>query len=143
MYNLRKTSSSKIYGINRVMLGIMFMMTGFMKLALPDYGHAWSIQLHEAGFPFYELIYWGVPIVEFIIGTIILLGYYARIGALLVIPIMVVAVYVHLTVTDPGAFPSQPQMPIMPVIALMMAGLLWVRGSGSWSFDIQTQLRKV
>lgn len=56
MYNLRKTSSSKIYGINRVMLGIMFMMTGFMKLALPDYGHAWSIQLHEAGFPFYELI---------------------------------------------------------------------------------------
>lgn len=141
MYNLRNTFPNKWVGINRVVLGIMFMMTGFMKLALSKYGQAWSIQLIEAKFPFYDLIYWGIPILEIGIGIIMLFGYYARIGALFVIPIMLVAIYVHLTVFNPGAFPAQPQLPIMPIVALMMALALLIKGSGSWSMDLQMRAR--
>lgn len=143
MYKLRKTTPGTFTAINRLMLGVMFMMTGFMKLALPAYGHAWSIQLHEAAFPFYDLVYTGVPLLELLIGVLLVLGFYARIGALVVIPVMLVAIYVHLTVTDPGAFPSQPQAPIVPVMALLMALVVLVRGSGSWSMDLKPVLRKV
>lgn len=139
MYDFRKTFPSKWVGINRIMLGIMFIMTGFMKLALAEYGQAWSIQLVEAKFPFYDLIYWGIPILEICIGIIMLLGYYARIGALLVIPIMLVAIYVHVTVFNLGAFPAQPQLPIIPVATLIMASALLIKGSGNWSMDLRSR----
>ncbi|MDD2791667.1 MAG: DoxX family membrane protein [Sediminibacterium sp.] len=143
MYYLRKTLPSKMVGINRIMLGIMFIMTGFMKLALTNYGQAWSIQLTEAKFPFYNMLYWGIPILEICIGIIILIGYYARIGALFVIPIMLVAIYVHVTVFNPGAFPAQPQLPIIPITTLLMASVLLVQGSGSWSIDLKLSSRQL
>ena len=91
------------------MLGIIFIMTGTMKLAFADFGTAWSIQLIEAEIPLYTLNYWFVPIFEISLGIVLILGYYARIGALMVLPVMLVAIYVHLTVNNPAAFPDQPQ----------------------------------
>ena len=48
MRNLRQTFPNTFVGIIRIMLGIIFIMTGTMKLTLADFGAAWSIQLIEA-----------------------------------------------------------------------------------------------
>lgn len=143
MKNLRQTFPNKFVGITRIMLGIIFLMTGLMKLTLADYGAAWSIQLIEAKIPLYTFNYWFVPIFETIIGAFLLLGYYTRIGTLLVLPIMFVAIYVHLTVTNPEAFPSQPQEPYMPIAVVMMAIVVIIKGGGNWSIDLKYQKKSL
>lgn len=135
MKQSKQSLSSTIIGILRIMLGVIFMMTGLMKLTMPDYGEAWSIQLVEAQIPFYGFTYYFVPIFEVVLGMILFIGYRSRIAALMIFPIMLVAVYVHLTVTNPGAFPSQPQAPYMPVAVMMMAFVIVIKGSGKWSMD--------
>ena len=79
---LRQTSHSYWLGIIRIMLGIIFLMTGIMKLTFAEFGSAWSIQLIEAEIPFYAINFWLVPVLEFILGIILLTGYYSRIGYL-------------------------------------------------------------
>ncbi len=138
MNNLKQTSPNKFVGILRILLGVLFIMTGLMKLFMADYGEAWSIQLLEAEIPLYTFNYWFVPILETILGLFLLLGSHSRISALLVLPIMFVAIYVHLTVTDPGAFPSQPQEPYMPIVVILMALIVIIKGAGNWSLDLRS-----
>ncbi len=138
--NLRQTFPNVFIGIIRVMLGIIFIMTGTMKLTLSDFGAAWSIQLIEAEIPFYTLNYWFVPVFEIILGIVLLLGYYSRIGALMVLPIMFVAIYVHLTAINPAAFPAQPQEPYIPIAIIIMAVIIIWKGGGNWSMDLKSQL---
>ena len=138
MKNLRQTFPNKLIGFIRIMLGIIFIMTGVMKLTMADYGAAWSIQLIEAQIPLYTFNYWFVPVLELILGLFLLVGRHSRISAFLVLPIMLVAVYVHLTVTNPGAFPSQPQEPYMPIAVIMMALVIIIKGSGNWSLDLKS-----
>ena len=138
MKNLRQTEPDKLTGILRIMLGVIFLMTGAMKLTLAEFGAAWSLQLTEAEIPFYTLNYWMVPIFEIILGTILLLGYYSRIGASMVLPLMFVAIYVHITVSNPAAFPAQPQEPIIPIAVIMMAVIIMWKGAGNWSMDLKS-----
>ncbi len=140
MKNLRATEPNKWIGIIRIMLGVIFLMTGTMKLTLPEFGAAWSIQLIEAEIPFYTLNYWSVPVLEILIGMILLVGYYSRIGALMVLPLMLVAIYVHLTVANPAAFPAQPQEPYIPIAVIIMALIVLRKGGASWSWDLKSQL---
>ena len=140
MKKLRQTSPNKLIGGIRLMLGIIFIMTGSMKLFLEDFGAAWSIQLIEAEIPFYTLNFLFVPVFEIFLGIILLLGYYSRIGALMVLPIMFVAIYVHLTVINPAAFPAQPQEPYIPIAIIIMAVIIIWKGGGNWSMDLKSQL---
>jgi putative oxidoreductase len=140
MKNLRETVPNKWIGIIRIMLGVIFLMTGTMKLTLAEFGAAWSIQLIEAEIPFYTLNYWSVPVLEILIGMILLVGYYSRIGALMVLPLMLVALYVHLTVINPAAFPAQPQEPYIPIVVIIMALFVLKKGGARWSLDLKTQL---
>jgi uncharacterized membrane protein YphA (DoxX/SURF4 family) len=136
-FKIRETKDSKLIGSARIMLGIIFLMTGVMKLAFSRFGAAWSIQLVEAEIPLYGFVVWFIPVIEIGIGIVLLSGYFTRIGALIVLPIMLVGIYVHLTVSNPGAFPAQPQLPIVPVMVLAMALPVLIRGGGSWSRDLR------
>jgi putative oxidoreductase len=138
MKNLRKTFPNKLVGVLRLMLGIIFIMTGMMKLTLADFGAAWSIQLIEAEIPFYTLNYWFVPVFETILGIVLLLGYYSRIAALMILPVMLVAIYVHITVSNPAAFPAQPQEPYVPIAVIIMALIIIMKGGGKWSMDLNS-----
>ena len=138
MKALRQTSSNKWVGAIRMMLGIIFLMTGTMKLTLDEFGSAWAIQLIEAKIPLLTFNLWFVPVFEIILGVILLVGYYTRISAIMIIPIMFVAIYVHLTVINPAAFPAQPQEPIVPVAIIIMALIVFVKGGGRWSNDLRT-----
>lgn len=135
-YLARETKTNKTIGSARIMLGVIFMMTGVMKLALSKFGAAWSIQLVEANIPLYGLVVWFIPVLEICLGAILLLGYFTRLAALIVLPIMMVGIYVHLTVSNPEAFPAQPQLPIVPIMVIGIAIPVFIKGGGSWSKDL-------
>ena len=134
---IKQTKSSVSTGIMRILLGVIFIMTGVMKISLEEFGNAWSIQLIEAGIPFYTFNLWFVPFFEIFLGIILLLGFYSRVGALMILPVMFVAIYVHLTVSNPAAFPAQPQDPYIPIIIIVMALIVLKKGGGNWSKDLK------
>ena len=134
---LRKTTDDKLGGTIRVFLGILFLMTGAMKLLVPALAEAWSGQLIAAELPFYTLSRWTVPFVEMAVGTLLLVGAYARVAGVVVTGIMLVATYVHLKVDDPALFPLQPSEPIIPLVVVALTAYLLWRGAGAWSKDLK------
>ena len=136
--SLRKTTDDKLAGGIRVFVGILFVMTGVMKLAVPMLGEAFSGQLIAAGLPFYELNVRLVPFVEIIAGATMLAGFFTRLVSLLIIGMMVVATYVHIVADDPSLFPLQPSEPIIPLAVIAMSAYLLWRGGGAWSADLRS-----
>ena len=112
-------------------------MTGLMKLFVPVLGQAFSGQLIAANIPFYTFNVWFVPITEVVIGVLLLLGLFSRIGSLVAINMMLVAAYVHLVVNNPALFPLQPEEPIIPLITIVVAVYVLWRGGGTWSLDLK------
>ena len=134
---IRNTSNNKLVGAVRIGLGILFLMTGAMKLLVPVLAEAWSGQLLAAELPFYEINRWMVPFLEMALGALLLVGAYARPAAAMVIGIMAVATYVHLTVDDPELFPLQPSEPFIPLVVIVLAVYIMWRGAGAWSGDLK------
>ena len=140
LVKLRSTKPDKLLGIVRIFLGIMFFSTGIMKFTFPMLWEAWSGQLIHSNLPFYTLTLYTIPVIEMTIGILLLVGYYSRVAALVVIPLMTVATYVHLVVNDPNLFPLQPDEPIIPIVAILMAGHVAWHGGGSWSKDLKSSI---
>lgn len=136
------TRREKLLGGVRIALGILFLMTGLMKLFIPDLRAAFSGQLTAANIPFHDFNMWFVPMTETAVGLLLLYGLFSRIGGLVVIGLMLVATYVHLIVTDPALFPLQPTEPIIPIIAIGAAVYVLWRGGGHWSADLKWSNRE-
>ena len=135
---IQRTTDSKSAGVVRLLLSLVFLMTGAMKLLVPQLAAAWSGQLIAAELPFYELSRWTVPFLELLLGVVLAIGILVRPAVVTVMGIMVVATYVHLVVDDPSLFPLQPKEPIIPgMVMLGSAYLLW-RGGGAWSRDLKS-----
>ena len=132
---LQKTTNNKLAGSIRILLAVLFLMTGAMKLLVPMLGEAWSGQLLAANLPFYTLTRWAVPFLEIMLGLVLAAGLFMRLAVVAVMGVMVAATYVHLVVDDPTLFPLQPNEPIIPLIVLMMSLYLLWRGAGAWSLD--------
>ena len=135
--NLQTTTNSTLVAGVRLMLGLIFVMTGAMKLLVPMLGEAWLGQLLAADLPLVEWTRWSVPFIEIILGVALLFGLYARPAVLAVMGIMVVATYVHLVVDDPELFPLQPSEPIIPIAVFLMSIYVLLKGAGAWSADLQ------
>jgi uncharacterized membrane protein YphA (DoxX/SURF4 family) len=108
-----------------------------MKLLVPRLSDAWSGQLQAVALPLYSITLWLVPILEILLGILLLLGASTRIAASIVIVIMMVATYVHIVVDDPALFPLQPNEPIIPLIVIALCAYLLWRGGGAWSLDLR------
>jgi uncharacterized membrane protein YphA (DoxX/SURF4 family) len=134
---IQTTTDSRPAGVIRLMLAVVFLMTGPMKLLVPQLAEAWSGQLIAAGLPFYELSRWTVPFLELSLGVILAIGLLVRPAVLAVIGIMIVATYVHVVVDDPSLFPLQPEEPIIPVMVMLGSAYVLWRGGGSWSRDLK------
>lgn len=132
---IRATTTDKLAAGVRLMLAIIFLMTGPMKLIVPQLAEAWAGQLLAAQVPFYEISRWSVPFLELILGLILAVGFFARPGVVVVIGIMIVATYVHSVVDNPSLFPLQPKEPIIPLIVIVMSIFILWRGAGAWSMD--------
>ena len=135
--DLRRTTHDRLGGSIRIFLGVLFLMTGAMKLLVPMLAQAWSGQLIAAELPFYALSRWSVPFVEMAVGALLLVGAYARLAGVVVIGFMVVATYVHLRVDDPALFPLQPSEPIIPLVVIALTAYVLWRGAGAWSKDLK------
>lgn len=135
---IQTTTNSKLAGGVRLLLALIFLMTGTMKLVVPRLAEAWSGQLIAAELPFYELSRWSVPFLEILLGILLAIGLFARPAAIVVIGIMTVATYVHVVVDDPSLFPLQPSEPIIPLLVMLGSVYLLWRGAGSWSRDLRS-----
>ncbi len=134
---IRQTSGDKLAGSIRILLAVLFLMTGAMKLLVPMLAEAWSGQLLAANIPLYEVSRWTVPFIELALGAVLAVGTYVRPAAVVVMGIMMVATYVHLVVDDPSLFPLQPSEPIIPLIVIAMSVYVLCRGAGAWSLDLR------
>lgn len=134
--SLQNTDDNKLAGSIRLILAVLFVMTGTMKLVVPMLAEAWSGQLLASGLPFYELSRWSVPFVEILVGVVLGVGLFVRPATVVVIGIMAVATYVHVAVDDPSLFPLQPSEPTIPLVVIAMGLYLLRKGGGSWSRDL-------
>jgi putative oxidoreductase len=134
---LRQTRASSSAAAIRIFLGLLFLMTGVMKFAIPDLRAAFSGQLTAAGIPFHSLNMWVVPAAEIGVGILFLLGFLSRLASISAVLMMVVATYVHLVVDDPALFPLQPEEPIIPIAVIALCIYVLWTGSGSWSLDLR------
>jgi uncharacterized membrane protein YphA (DoxX/SURF4 family) len=134
---VRRTNDDKVAGTVRRFLGMLFVLAGLTKIFIPMLAHSWAGQLEAANIPFDALNLWLVPVLEMFIGILLILGSSTRIAAALVVPIMLVAIYVHIVVDDPAMFPFQPRLPIVPVVLLVLSLFLLWRGGGAWSIDLK------
>ena len=135
--SIRSTRNDRVAGGIRIGLGILFVMTGVMKVAVPSLGEAFAGQLAGANIPFQDLNRWAVPFVEMAIGGALLIGFHTRLATVVVYSIMIVGTYVHLVVDDPSLFPLQPEQPIIPVVVMVLSVYVLVRGGGSGSSDLR------
>ena len=134
---LRKTSSNKLGGMLRILLGFVFFMAGILKVVVPSLGQAFSGQLIAAGIPLGGIVFFTFPIVEAMLGFLLVFGFHTRLSAAAAAVSMVVATYVHVAVEDPALFPLQPVEPIGPLVLLAIALYLLWRGGGAWSIDLK------
>ena len=137
LQRIRRTQPDGIANAIRIVLGVIFVMTGAMKLVVPMLAAAWAGQLAAAEIPLPELNRCMVPFIEMGVGVALLVGFYTRLATLLVLNIMVVATYVHLVVHDRALFPLQPAQPIIPALVILLALYLLAKGGGSGSLDLR------
>ncbi len=137
MVAIRKTSDDKLAGGIRLLLAMLFLMTGVMKLVVPTLAEAWSGQLLAAGLPLYSVTRWTMPFVEIGVGAVLGVGAFARLAGIVVVGIMLAATYVHVVVDDPTLFPLQPSEPIIPLVVLALTVYILWRGAGAWSLDLR------
>ena len=133
---LRKTSNNRMGGVLRLMLGFMFVMAGILKVVVPSLGQAFSGQLIAANIPLQGIVLFTFPIVEMVLGVLLVVGFHARLSAAAAAISMVVATYVHAVVKDPSLFPLQPVEPIGPLVLLAIALYVLWAGAGAWSIDL-------
>lgn len=139
---VKNTSASRIVAGVRILVGVIVLSTGVMKYAVPMLWEAWSRQLVAADLPLYSLTLWTVPALEIVLGIALVLGIHARLAAMAVSGVMVVATYVHLTVSDPTVFPLQPHLPIAPLMVLAMALVVVAKGTGAFRKESADALRQ-
>ncbi len=137
MVAIRKTSDDRLAGGIRLLLAMLFLMTGVMKLVVPMLAEAWSGQLLAAGLPLYSVTWRTVPFVEIGVGAVLGVGVFAQLAGIVVVGIMLAATYVHVVVDDPTLFPLQPSEPIIPLVVLVLTVYLLWRGAGAWSLDLR------
>jgi len=135
--DIRKTSDNKMAGSIRILLAVLFLMTGAMKLLIPVLAEAWSGQLLAANIPLHTVSRWTVPFLEMALGAVLAVGAFVRPVAVVVMGIMMVVTYVHLVVDDPSLFPLQPSEPIIPLIVIAMSVYVLWRGAGARSLDLR------
>ena len=135
--SIRSTRNDRAAAGIRIGLGVLFVMTGVMKVVVPSLGAAFAGQLAAANIPFQDLNRWVLPFIEMAIGGALLIGFYTRLATLVVFSIMMVGTYVHLVVDDPSLFPIQPEQPIIPAVVMVLSVYVLFRGGGSGSSDLR------
>jgi uncharacterized membrane protein YphA (DoxX/SURF4 family) len=98
----KKTAEDKLTRGVRLLLALMFVMTGAMKLFVPSLRDAFAGQLEAAHPPLQSLARSVVPYAEIALGVLLALGVVTRLAAAGIIFLMAGATYIHVVVHDPS-----------------------------------------
>jgi uncharacterized membrane protein YphA (DoxX/SURF4 family) len=93
-----------------------------------------------ANIPFYQVNLYLVPALEMAAGILLVSGYFARFGGLIVVVMAVPAIYIHWNV-DPKLLPLDIKFPVFPLTALVMGIMILWKGGGAWSRDLYSTKR--
>lgn len=132
--SIRSTQSLIRLLVARLIAGVPLAFFGTMKFLSEGTQTNFQATLDLAGFPQPDLLIFVAAIVEVVGGILLLTGWYARIGALLAVAEMLVALYVHLTV-DFSLAPAGGPPHWLPVTVLLSALLVLWKGGGRGSLD--------
>ena len=117
----KKTAEDKLTRGVRLLLALMFVMTGAMKLFVPSLRDAFAGQMEATDLPLRSFAQSVVPYVEIALGVLLALGVVTRLAVTGIIFLMAGATYVHLVVHDPSLFPLQPSLPIIPIVVIAIS----------------------
>ena len=128
----RRTRPHRHLLIPRIVAGVPLLGIGLMHLVAEGFGMRPLVE--AAGLPLASLVAPLAVTVEIVTGASLLLGAWVRLGALLAIPVIAVAVYAHLAI---DAWPNgggEPPLALPLVVMACAAYVIW-RGAGRWSLD--------
>jgi uncharacterized membrane protein YphA (DoxX/SURF4 family) len=139
-----KTTDHKFVIVPRLLAGLPLLGFGLLHFVKPD--HFREI-LIASKIPMIELNMYAAPAAEVLGGLLLLFGLYARVGGLLGIGTMAVAIYTTIVfsgmaVADlPGGLTEIPKVPPLPLpVMITVASLVVVvLGGGAWSLDWKNQ----
>jgi putative oxidoreductase len=118
----------------RVLLAILFVMSGIGKVAAPGMTLAY---IKAAGLPFAPLALGGSAVVELVGGTVLILGYRTRLAAMALAGFSVVAaMFFH------SNFADQNQMIHFLKNVAIAGGLLQVAAFGGGGFSLDARERR-
>ncbi|HVM14456.1 MAG TPA: DoxX family protein [Egibacteraceae bacterium] len=136
---LRATAPRRHVLLARVVSGVPLLGIGIVHVVDPT--SPMRPLVEAAGFPLAAVIAPVAVAVEILAGLSLLLGLWARLGALLAIPTMLGAVYAHLVISVwPNGSDREPPL-VLPIAVALAAGYVVWRGAGRWSRDNRTQPR--
>ena len=128
MKNLRKTTPARHLTFIRIVSAMPLLAIGTQHLIgmVPM-----EPILEGAGFPLVSFFAITVPVLEVLMGLALVVGFYARVGALISLGIMVGAIYAHL-VHD---WADEPVLLLPVAVLLGTLQVLW-SGAGAFSSDL-------
>ncbi len=139
-FHQNSTLPSKLVGVYRICLGITFLVLGSLKSFDDTFKSIWATQLLELNAPFFSLFYNLLPVYETVLGAVLLVGFYSRLCAILILPILALAIYTQATVINPGATYFGTYEAFYPSLGIMMDLIILLYGGGRWSMDHRRQM---
>lgn len=145
--NITKTSGYKFVIVPRLLAGLPLLGFGAMHFVQPE--HFREI-LIASGIPMVEVNLYAAPVAITLGGVLLLLGFYARLGGLLGISSMVVAIYstfVLANLTPDNLLggltevPFVPPLPL-PIVVTIASFVVVALGGGAWSLDWKNQSKQ-
>jgi uncharacterized membrane protein YphA (DoxX/SURF4 family) len=141
---ITKTTDNKLLIIPRILAGLPMLGFGVLHFVKPD--HFREIMI-ASGIPMVDVNLYAAPAALVIGGVLLLLGLFARVGGLLGIAAMAVAIYSTvilsgMAVADlPGGLTEIPKVPPLPlpVVVTVASLVVLVLGGGAWSLDWKNQ----
>jgi uncharacterized membrane protein YphA (DoxX/SURF4 family) len=138
---VRQTSDSKPLLFARVAAGLPLLFYGGLHLIQPT---EYLALLHATGILPEEVMIVVIPLMEMVAGILVLVGVWARVGALLAVLVMIPALHTSLTLTGGGGSPGAdavviaPAPPLwVPILVLLCALAVLVKGAGAFSADFR------
>lgn len=141
MHQLLQTTANKTYLLIRIMVGTVFLSEGIQKFLFPAVRGAGRFE--KIGLPAHEFLGAFVGSFEIIAGLLILAGFLTRLGALVTLVIMLMAIF-----TTKAAVLAQDGFWVMlhgsrTDWAMLLGSIfLIINGAGAWSIDRKISVQK-
>ena len=133
LHELQETGAERHLIVPRLLAGLPLLGIGLLHVF--DGSAPMEPLVEAAGFPAPDLLSPVAVALEIIAGAMLLLGLFARLGAVLAVPVMAGAVYAHLAIGDwPNGAENEPPI-VLPIAVIAGAAYVFWRGAGRWSLD--------